>query len=122
MITSIVVIHILVSVVLIALVLVQTGRGTGIAAVFGAGGMSQSLFGIRTGTFLTRLTTVLAIIFMLTSLSLAMLSSRSGKSLVERVKEKQVEEGEEAAAPAEGAEEEATPAEGVEVPPPWASD
>ena len=75
--------------------------------------MSQSLFGVRTGTFLTRLTTVLAIIFMLTSLCLAVFYGRPGKSLVDRVKGNQVEEpkvGEKATAP-EGAEEEATQAD-----------
>lgn len=92
MITFIIVIHIFVCIVLIALVLVQAGKGGGLGGLFGGGGASQSLFGVRTGTFLTRLTTVLAIIFMLTSLCLAVFSGRPGKSLVERVGDEGVEE------------------------------
>ncbi len=107
MITFIIVIHIVVCVILIALVLVQAGKGGGLGGLFGGGGMSQSLFGVRTGTFLTRLTTVLAIIFMLTSLSLAVFYRRPGKSVMEGVRKEQVEgpKVEEEAAQAEGAEE-----------------
>jgi len=74
--TFIVVIHVVVSIALILIVLLQTGRGSEIGAAFG-GGSSQTLFG-STGVspFLSKLTTVAAIIFMLTSLGLAYMSSR----------------------------------------------
>ncbi len=114
MITFIMIIHIFVCIVLIGLVLIQAGKGGGLGGLFGAGGMSQSLFGVRTGTFLTRLTTVLAIIFMLTSLSLAVFSGRPGRSIVDRVREEQVE--------GPRAEEEATQPEDTPFPSPPAGD
>jgi len=74
-----IIIHILVSIALIMIVLLQTGKGADMGAAFG-GGSSQTLFG-STGasSFLSKATTAAAIIFMLTSLSLAWISShRSG--------------------------------------------
>jgi preprotein translocase subunit SecG len=70
-----VVVHILVCVALIMIVLLQTGKGADMGAAFG-GGASQTLFG-STGasTFLSKATTVAAIVFMLTSLVLAYMSS-----------------------------------------------
>jgi preprotein translocase subunit SecG len=78
-----VVIHILVCVALIMIVLLQTGKGADMGAAFG-GGSSQTLFG-STGasTFLSKATTVAAVVFMLTSLALAYVSThRSGGSLL----------------------------------------
>ncbi len=71
-----IIIHLVVCVALIMIVLLQTGKGADMGAAFG-GGSSQTLFG-STGasTFLTKLTTVAAIIFMVTSLALAYYSSR----------------------------------------------
>ncbi len=69
--TVLVVVHVLVSIFLIAVVLLQRGRGAEIGAVFG-GGASSTVFGSRgAGNFLTKLTTISAVIFMLTSLSLS---------------------------------------------------
>ncbi len=70
-----IVVHIVVCVALIMIVLLQTGKGADMGAAFGGGG-SQTLFG-STGasTFLSKATTVAAIVFMLTSLALAYLSS-----------------------------------------------
>ncbi len=69
--TIIAIIHILVAVALILIVLLQTGRGSEIGAAFG-GGSSQTLFGSSgSSKFMTKLTTAAVIIFMLTSLSLA---------------------------------------------------
>ena len=81
--TVIIVIHIIVAVALILIVLLQTGKGADMGAAFGGGG-SQTLFGTSgVSTFLSRLTTIAAIVFMLTSLGLAYVSShRSGKSVV----------------------------------------
>ena len=78
-----IIIHIVVSVALIMIVLLQTGKGADMGAAFG-GGSSQTLFG-STGaaTFLSKATTAAAIIFMVTSLGLAYLSShRTGESVV----------------------------------------
>ncbi len=74
-----IIIHVIVCVALIMIVLLQTGKGADMGAAFG-GGSSQTLFG-STGasTFLSKATTAAAIIFMVTSLGLAYLSShRSG--------------------------------------------
>jgi len=74
-----IIIHVIVCVALIMIVLLQTGKGADIGAAFGGGG-SNTLFGTTgASTFLSKATTVAAIIFMVTSLSLAYLSShRSG--------------------------------------------
>jgi preprotein translocase subunit SecG len=78
-----VVIHIFVCIALIMIVLLQTGKGSDMGAAFG-GGSSQTLFG-STGasTFLSKATTGAAIIFMLSSLGLAWMSShRTGTESV----------------------------------------
>jgi preprotein translocase subunit SecG len=74
-----VVLHIVVCVALIMIVLLQTGKGADLGAAFG-GGSSQTLFG-STGatTFLHKMTTAAAIIFMLTSLALAYIVSHRTK-------------------------------------------
>jgi preprotein translocase subunit SecG len=75
-------IHIIVSVALIVIVLLQAGKGADLGATFGTGG-SQSLFGAGGGTsFLGKLTAGAAVIFMITSLSLAYLSGKGGSSSV----------------------------------------
>ncbi len=81
------IIHILVSAGVIALVLLQHGRGADAGAAFG-GGASGSVFGSRgPTTFLTRMTTILVTVFFLTSLSLAWLAGDrvERRSVVERV-------------------------------------
>jgi len=68
------------------IVLLQTGKGADMGAAFG-GGSSQTLFG-STGasTFLSKATTVAAVVFMLTSLILAYLSgNRPGDSIMSDV-------------------------------------
>ena len=77
-----VIIHVVVCVALIMIVLLQTGKGADMGAVFG-GGSSQTLFGTTgASTFLSKATTVAAIVFMLTSLGLAYLSSYRPSSSV----------------------------------------
>lgn len=62
-------IHILVSILLILVVLLQQAKGAGLSPVFGGG---QSVFGARgAAPFLTRLTAILAVLFMVTSIILA---------------------------------------------------
>lgn len=70
---ALVIIHVLVSVFLVFVVLLQTGRGAELGAAFG--GMGQATYGRGQSTFITKFTTGLAVIFMSTSLSLAFLSS-----------------------------------------------
>jgi preprotein translocase subunit SecG len=80
--TLIIIVHIVVAVALILIVLLQTGKGADMGAAFGGGG-GQTLFGATgASTFLSRLTTVAAIVFMLTSLSLAYLSSHRSSTSV----------------------------------------
>ena len=61
---------------LIAIVLLQVGKGAGFAGAFGAGGGPQTIFGARAGTFLTKLTAWLAVLFMVSALAMAVLSAR----------------------------------------------
>ena len=62
-------IHILVSIFLILVVLLQQAKGAGLSPVFGGG---QSVFGARgAAPFLSRLTAILAVLFMITSILLA---------------------------------------------------
>lgn len=71
-------IHIIVCLFLIVTVLLQSGKAGDISSAFGGMG-SQTAFGPRSGaTLLTRATTVSAVIFMITSLSLTIMSVRSG--------------------------------------------
>ena len=78
---SLVIIHVMVSLALILVVLLQVGKGQSIGAAFGGASSSQTFFGSRgPATFLSRLTTVSAAVFMVTSLSLAYLSISGGQS------------------------------------------
>ncbi len=75
------IIHIIIAIGLILIVLLQTGRGSDIGAAFG-GGSSQTLFGSSgSSSFMTKLTTIAAVVFMLTSLVLAYTYSRKGSSI-----------------------------------------
>jgi preprotein translocase subunit SecG len=82
MVTAISIIHIIASIALVLIVLLQTGRGSEIGAAFGSGA-SQTLFGSSGSSgFMTRLTTGVVVLFMITSLVLAiMYSSHKGSSL-----------------------------------------
>ncbi len=82
MIVAILVIHVLVSVLLIAVVLLQPGRGGGFISALGGEG-SQSLFGVGTITFLTRLTTTLGVIFLITTLFLTFFVARPAPVIIE---------------------------------------
>ena len=82
--TILIIVHVIVCVALIMIVLLQTGKGADMGAAFGGGG-SQTLFG-STGasTFLSKATTGAAVIFMLTSLALAYISShRTADSIIQ---------------------------------------
>jgi preprotein translocase subunit SecG len=74
----VVLVHITVALALILVVLLQVGKGQSISAAFGGTGSSQTFFGSRgPATFLSRLTTIAAALFMVTSLALAYLSSNA---------------------------------------------
>ena len=77
MITFLLAVHVMVALFLIFIVLIQSGKGAELGAAFG--GSSQTLFGSRgAATFFSKLTTIAAVAFMLTSLSLAIVSTKSG--------------------------------------------
>jgi protein translocase SecG subunit len=66
-------------IVLIGLVLIQRGRGAGLVESFAG---VESMFGTKTSAFLTRITTIMSVVFFFTCLSLAILSVRQSKSLI----------------------------------------
>ena len=81
MIIAITIIHVIVSVGLILVVLLQTGKGAEVGAVFG--GSSSTIFGSSgAGNFLTRLTTGMAIVFMMTSLTLGYFAGRKPSATI----------------------------------------
>ncbi|CAI2718410.1 preprotein translocase subunit SecG [Nitrospina watsonii] len=86
--TFVTVLHIAAAVFLILVVLLQSGKGAAMGAVFGSGS-SQTMFGSSgAGNFLTKLTTAAAVIFMLTSLSLAtVLVDRKQDSVINEMEE-----------------------------------
>jgi len=80
--TLLLLLHIVVCFILILVVLLQTGKGADLAGAFGMAG-SQTAFGPRGATsFLSRMTTWSAAIFMITSLSLYILESRRAGSAI----------------------------------------
>jgi len=80
--TLLLVLHILVCIALILIVLIQGGKGAEMGASFGAGS-SQTVFGATGGqTFIQKLTTGAAVVFMLTSLTLAYFHGKPGASSV----------------------------------------
>ena len=74
-------IHVIVCFALILIVLLQAGKGAEMGAAFG--GASQTIFGSSGAVgFLTKLTTIAAVVFMVTSLLLAFTSSRRASSIM----------------------------------------
>ena len=83
---AITILHVAVSIFMIAVVLLQSGKGAEMGASFGSSG-SQSVFGAGGGsTFLSKMTTGVAIIFMLTSLTLAYISGQPSSSSIMKSK------------------------------------
>ncbi|MDX1593683.1 MAG: preprotein translocase subunit SecG [Gammaproteobacteria bacterium] len=76
--TILLVIHVLIALALVALVLLQHGKGADMGAAFGSGA-SNTVFGARgAGSFMTRTTAVLAALFFISSIGLAFLATRMG--------------------------------------------
>ncbi len=86
MFTLFVIIHVVVCVILVLVVLLQSGKAGDLSTAFGGAG-SQTAFGTRSAaTLLTKATTVAAVVFMITSLGLSIMSIRgSGGSIMEGV-------------------------------------
>ena len=69
-------VHVIGCIFLVLVVLLQSGKGADLAGAFG-GGATQTAFGSRgPASFLTRMTTVVAVIFMVTSIGLSMMGER----------------------------------------------
>lgn len=73
------VLHYVAVVVVVVSILLQSGKGMNVGSVFGGGG-SQSLFGARgAGNFLTKITTIAALVLLTTSLSLATVANKKAR-------------------------------------------
>ena len=91
--TLLIIVHVVVCLFLIGIVLLQHGKGADIGATFG--GSSQSLFGTEGPVpLLNKVTTFSAVVFMVTSVALAYISSQnnSGSVMTESAVEKSVQE------------------------------
>ncbi len=75
----IVFIHAIVCILLIVIILMQSGRGGGLTESFSS---AESMFGAQTNSLMIKATTVFCIMFFITCLSLAFLSSKKDKSLM----------------------------------------
>ena len=71
--------HAVVAILLVMVILMQSGRGGGLTEGFAS---AESMFGAKTNSFMVKTTSVLAAFFIITSLSLAFLSSRKDRSLM----------------------------------------
>ncbi|MGB2630825.1 MAG: preprotein translocase subunit SecG [Candidatus Omnitrophota bacterium] len=77
------IVHIMACFVLVAVILLQAGRGGGLSEALG-GEAAQSLLGTQAPTLLKKATTISAIVFLITSLLLGMMTARKGKSLFQQ--------------------------------------
>jgi preprotein translocase subunit SecG len=110
MVILITVIHIIVCLILVVVVLLQSGKAADLAGAFGGMG-SQTVFGPRgSANALSRATTVSAVVFMLTSLTLSILATRGGSGTPDLLKKTIPAAGQKGPAPAQG------PAPGSTVP------
>jgi len=75
--------HMIICILLIGIILIQAGRGGGLVENFSS---VESMFGTKTNIFMTRTTTVLAVLFFLNCIGLAFLSAQQSKSLMRKVK------------------------------------
>ena len=82
---AVTILHILVCIGLILVVLLQAGKGANMGAVFG--GSSQTIFGSSgPGTFLSKMTTGIAVVFMITSLGLSYFTTQKGGTMMKQVR------------------------------------
>jgi preprotein translocase subunit SecG len=101
MIILITVIHVIVCLILVVVVLLQSGKAADLAGAFGGMG-SQTVFGPRgSATVLSKATTVSAVMFMLTSLTLSILATRGGSATPDLIKKAIPAAGQKAPVPAQ---------------------
>lgn len=86
MIIFVTIIHVIVCLILVVVVLLQSGKAADLAGAFGGMG-SQTVFGPRgSATVLSKATTISAVLFMLTSLTLSILATRGGSTTPDLLK------------------------------------
>ena len=73
-------VHVIACIGLIAVILLQAGRGGGLSEAFG--GMTQNIFGSKSNEILVKATSAFAIVFLCSSLLLGILTSKRGRSLL----------------------------------------
>lgn len=76
--------HVISCLVLILVILLQAGKGGGISETFGGSGGLQSMLGTKASSFLTKATAACAVLFLTTSMTLALMSTQRSGSIVER--------------------------------------
>ncbi|MDD5441522.1 MAG: preprotein translocase subunit SecG [Candidatus Omnitrophica bacterium] len=76
------ILHVLVVIGLVAVILVQRGRSGGLVEALGG---IESVFGTKTNNFFVNMTVFLAILFFMTSVTLAYLSKQRGRSLIKNI-------------------------------------
>lgn len=82
MVIALTVMHVVACFAIIGIVLLQAGKGADIGSAFGGAG-SQAVFGsMGTPTILGKITTVIAVVFTITSFTLALLGGSRGSSVV----------------------------------------
>jgi len=116
-----IVIHVLICLALIMVILMQSSKGEGLATALGGGSLTGAVFGGRgTATFLSKATTVLAIAFMVSCLTLVFVSPARQvtvtESAVKKSMQQQLPGGQPTTLPAEGGQQQ-TGGEDVPVPP-----
>lgn len=80
-----IVIHAIICVLLIIIIMIQAGRGGGLVEGFSG---VESMFGPKTSTFLTKITSIFSTLFLISCVSLAVLSARQSRSLLRTVSQK----------------------------------
>ena len=70
--TFLIILHVLVCIILMVVILLQSSKGGGLAGVFGGGGMGAVFGGRGAASFLSRVTTIAATVFMILSLILGL--------------------------------------------------
>jgi len=75
---ALIILHVIVCFILIMVVLLQSGKAADLAGAFGGGGSQTALGSRGAATVLTKATTIAAVLFMMTSLGLALIGSRRG--------------------------------------------
>lgn len=82
--TLVLAIHIIICVFLILIILIQPSKEGGLGGLF-SGESGQPLFGPRSGDIMTRITSVLAIGFMITSITLTVISARRPRQVIDKI-------------------------------------